>query len=737
MVARPLSPLSTSAQRVAARAAWAACALLAALALTCVFWRPLWTGGGLVGSDIYAYYLPQKAYFAQQLRAGRLPLWNNQIGNGYPQVAESQTGVFYPLNLALYPALSLNAAYSASVLIHYVLAFLFTWMYARQIELQRAGAALAALVFTYGWFPPRICLEWAIVGGAWLPLALWCVEKYLATRFWRYIFALAATLAVQMLAGHFLLAFITQLVLVAYVPLRLWLARPAGAVPEGGLPEAPQLLSPARHAAAGSRSAGRSAAAALLAALLIAFPLAAVQLVPTWELKRSSQRLKVTEEHDPGYGYIPPKYLSQVALPWVWYPDEAAFNETVTPGGSRTNRVEAHLYFGMIPLALVLWRFVRWRQSGDRRLLIWLILGLAALVYTPGWLLPATKHLPGFSFFEGPGRFGIVTTLAAALLAGSGCDDFLRSLASFSRRLARAFFAGRAVEVATPRLTWALRVLVAAAIFGSTTYDLFVVSRLVTFAFLVNTPPADYLPASPLKRLFADMPEPSRIFSEGKNLPSLLGAATVPTYLGLGPAQYFDPELMLPQVWPFAAPPTAEQLDWFHRHGVTHFLAFTPANVRAWSAKIVWQGVDPFLNAALSRPQAAPLYLYELEGGRGRVALESSGPDSAAHIVEYEANRVVIDAEGPAGGRLILTDLAFPGWEVAVDGVPEKSEIVERMFRGVDLSAGKHRVVWTYRPAALYWGTGITVATMLICLGIAHVRYWHPGLFGRRLSGGA
>src|SRR5207302_4641543 len=77
--------------------------VLGAVLLTVVFWHPLWTGGGLVGSDIYAYYLPQKAFFADSVRAGVLPFWNNLVGHGYPQVAESQTGVFYPLHWALYP----------------------------------------------------------------------------------------------------------------------------------------------------------------------------------------------------------------------------------------------------------------------------------------------------------------------------------------------------------------------------------------------------------------------------------------------------------------------------------------------------------------------------------------------------------------------------------------------------------------------------------------------------------
>ena len=73
------------------------------------------------------------------------------------------------------------------------------------------GAALAALVYTYGWFPSRICLEWAIIGGAWFPAALWCAESCIQTRLWRYGIWLTVILALQMLAGHFTLAFVTQL----------------------------------------------------------------------------------------------------------------------------------------------------------------------------------------------------------------------------------------------------------------------------------------------------------------------------------------------------------------------------------------------------------------------------------------------------------------------------------------------------------------------------------------------
>jgi len=259
-----------------------------------------------------------------------------------------------------------------------------------------------------------------------------------------------------------------------------------------------------------------------------------------------------------------------------------------------------------------------------------------------------------------------------------------------------------------------------------TTADLFIVSGLVTYAYLVENPPIKMLAESPVRRFLNGQSQPVRIFSEAKNLPSLLGVATFPVYLGFGPAQYFDPRFMLPQPWPFDEPPTGEQLDWFHRGGVTHFLSFRSFDPNPWSARLVWVGSDPFLNSALARPYEASFYLYELDGGRGRVAFDEAQADQAARIGEYRANRVEVETESPAAGRLILTDLAWPGWNLAVDGARAEPVVVEGMFRGVDLSSGKHTVVWTYRPAALYWGAGISVTSIVILLAIAHVRYWHP-----------
>jgi hypothetical protein len=646
-----------------------------AVALTAVFWPRLWQGGGLIGGDIYSYYLPQKAFYADCLREGTLPLWNNRVGNGYPQLAESQTGALYPLNLVLYRCLDLNTAYNTSVLMHYCLAFVGCWLLARRFDLTPLAAVLAALVYTYGWFPPRISLEWAIVGGAWLPVAVWCVESFVQQSMRRWLVMLSVTLALQLLAGHFLIAFLTQLLIVVYVPFRLWFA-------------------------GGTRSGRGAACAWLIVALAWSYLLSAAQLVPTWELKRLSQRSGVNAEHDPGIGAVPAKYLEQVVAPWIWYRDSEAFKALHDPAQrQRINRVDAHLYFGMLPLLFIavgLWG--AWRDS-NRRMLIWLALGIAAIFYMPGWFLPIARHLPGFSYFEGPGRYGIVATLAAALLAATGFQVVGRSL----KPLVRPIYVVAVLIVTTADLVW--------------------VSDLVHEAEQVENPPIKLLPHSPLRANIAwHAAEPVRLFSEGHNIPSLTGAGTLPVYLGLSPAAYYDPQLTMPKPYPFRDKvPTPEQIDWMRRMGVTHILTLTMLDEQAWPVKWLWLGSDPCLNPVLIMGPTNYLAFYELQGSRKRAAWLETGSGPPPRLVKYTPQRVEIAAESERGGTLVLTDLDYPGWRVEVDGRPAVGVVVDGMLRGVAVPAGAHTVTWSYRPASFFWGAGISAVSLVVLALFAYL----------------
>jgi len=699
-------------------------ALAAAVVLSFVFWTKLWTGGGLIGGDIYSYFFPQKQLYAESLRAGELPFWHNRTSFGYPLIAESQTGAFYPPHLVLYRLLDVNSAYNANQLLHYVLAFVFTWLLARELKLSAFGAALAATVYTYGWAPPRISLEWAIIGASWLPLAVWWTERFLSRRDARWLVGLSVTLALQMLAGHYNLAFITQLLVVCYAGLRLWFCREKAnddSTATGMRKSGNQRRSYARQSVdvppSGDGSYNRRdtdprgdrespsgcwrRGVCVVLAIMLGGCLAAPQLVPTWELKRTSQRETIDDqEFDPGHGHIPPLYLSQVVASWwFWYSpevnrDQALQQLDTLAISSGTNQTEAHLYFGLVPLLIIGLALTLPRtreQLWNRDVALWLLLSLAAVIYATGWLLPVAQHLPGFGFFRGPGRYGIVATLGVALIAGRALGALLEGR--------RCLPSG----------------IVLAIVLCATVWDLRYVARVVSVSPILDQPVLARLDDSVIRQRLQNYDGLPRLYAPGPNLPNLLGVSSVPEYLGIGPGEYYDAELRAPQLDEL----TPEFVAWAERSGITHILSFEPLTIEnVHGVELVLAQPDAFLNPVWARAPNESFYLYELTSTRGRAYFDLPLAGQKVDVISDEPDRVELSVIAPDAAIVILTDLAYRGWKVTIDGMPAEALAIDGLFRGVDVPVGTHRILWTFEPRSLRVGIVLAAIGIVLCFAV-------------------
>jgi hypothetical protein len=72
-----------------------------------------------------------------------------------------------------------------------------------------------------------------------------------------------------------------------------------------------------------------------------------------------------------------------------------------------------------------------------------------------------------------------------------------------------------------------------------------------------------------------------------------------------------------------------------------------------------------------------------------------------ARIVSYQRNTVTLDVENSENGVLVLHDIHYPGWEAWVDGERRPILRANLLFRGVEISPGRHRVEFRFRPMSL------------------------------------
>ena len=388
------------------------------------YWGIALAGRVLAGGDVFTYFYPYWAEATRAIRAGRLPLWNPYLFMGAPFLANSQAGVFYPLNWPLWLLLPAHQSVHLTIVLHLCLAALNGYLWGRaSLRLGRVGAWTVGATFALGgYLGAQVEHVNQLQGLAWLPLMLVLYDRSFTSNPESRIskpkaaFAgLAIVVGLVFLTGHTQTAFISLVGLATY-----------------GLGPA---LCPLRVRAAGGGWRRREwrplarRAVFLVAVVGLGIALAAVQLIPTWELSRLSVRAGGLPFKERVSFSLSPFYLARALLP--------GFDETVPP-----QHIEHVAYVGIAGLALAavgISRTVPARPLPRRcpastrfpptaavgvYLLTILGLFLSLGLYNPVYLLLA-RYVPGFVHFRVPARWLVLYVLGMAALAGWGANALL------------------------------------------------------------------------------------------------------------------------------------------------------------------------------------------------------------------------------------------------------------------------------------------------------------------------
>jgi len=109
-------------------------------------------------------------------------------------------------------------------------------------------------------------------------------------------------------------------------------------------------------------------------------------------------------------------------------------------------------------------------------------------------------------------------------------------------------------------------------------------------------------------------------------------------------------------------------------------------------------------------------YLYRNEYVYPRAWMAKTNSHDLDEIIPldiqyWSSDQIVIEAQG--SGVLVLSELAYPGWQVFVDGKKNQMDTVFGILRSVRLrGSGNHIVVFSYQPIWLYIGLTLSVFTI-------------------------
>ena len=85
-------------------------------------------------------------------------------------------------------------------------------------------------------------------------------------------------------------------------------------------------------------------------------------------------------------------------------------------------------------------------------------------------------------------------------------------------------------------------------------------------------------------------------------------------------------------------------------------------------------------------------------------ALGEAVPEDDMAIVKltkYEPNELTYDISSTKGGIVVFSEIYYPGWTATVDGEPVTVGRVDYVLRAINVKAGKHKVVLTFKPKSI------------------------------------
>ena len=165
------------------------------------------------------YYVNLRVFTFGSLLSGIFPFWTTKILCGVPVFANSESAIFYPLNL-IYFILPVSKAINFSFLTHFFILSFSSFLWINNKIRYKFISLIVAIVaaFLSSTYLHACAAHLSNVNTCcWFPLLLYFYDKAFEEKTYRYIFPVSVILCLQIFAGHWQYVYYTAFVSLIYV----------------------------------------------------------------------------------------------------------------------------------------------------------------------------------------------------------------------------------------------------------------------------------------------------------------------------------------------------------------------------------------------------------------------------------------------------------------------------------------------------------------------------------------
>lgn len=748
------------------------------------FWKIITMSEFFFDGDLTYLHYPSVLFYSENIKDFHLPLWLPYIQCGFPVFAGIYNAFLYPINLLLFFSLPVAIACNLNYVIHFILAGVFTYFYAKVIGLPRFPALISGIIFMFsGFMVARLTHVGLIQSAIWLPLLLIFMEKILIEpKNYFYCVLAGIFIGIQILAGH------PQITVYSLLCISLYFFF--------------GVLAKQRH-----KFLNFSGIFILI--MLLGLGISAIQIIPFYELLSLSDHGKGVDINYANVCNYPVKNFINFILPYFWKEHiiESAY-------------LEVYGYVGIFTLFLLLFGILQ-RNRYIYFFSFLLILSTIMMVGSVTPLYTMLWHLPVFNAMRAPARFLYLLTFSVSIIAGFGISNLIKfnynkkvvsnvlsgafllilicggiiSLIGIDKLLPQEFPLARLNSIqqdvyllfAFLCFSIILLILWTKQKLGAISFKFLVLSLIIIDLFLsgmrafphtvrISKFPAILIPQTAkflwqdkdIYRVMSVYPGGVLISYKDKSPETALIKLLSPNYniaahiphmnlvLGLVCLSSWNEVLEILRkgtpVWikqDEVEPLIIKNGQLLNLFNVKYILFTMDIDDNRFPTVFEDNGVKIIENKQIL-PRAFVVHNFKVIKEKEKVLEELGGKEfnpvqyvileedpqvninsnsttpSTAKIINYGNEEIIIHCSMKDNGFLILTDNYYPGWQVYIDN--KKGEIYRayHTFRGVYLEKGTHLVKFRYEPLSFKIGLCISLLTLLgIAIFFLYRRWLH------------